>query len=103
MQGGSADIYKENVLEDLEAREIEFESVGEFLAEIKKEFGRGDEKSVNVTELKRMKQGERLMKEFVQDFKKVARKSKYKGCPLIEKFKQSMNGSIRRKLMEAEN
>jgi len=103
MQGGSADMYKENVLEDLEAREIEFESVGEFLAEIKKEFGRGDEESVKVTELKRMRQEERLMKKFVQDFKRVARKSKYKGRPLIEEFKQGMNGSIRRKLMEAEN
>jgi len=43
------------------------------------------------------------MEEFVQDFKRVARGSGYEGHPLIEEFKQSMNGSIRRKLMEAEN
>ena len=43
------------------------------------------------------------MEEFVQDFKRVVRGSGYKGCPLIEEFKQGMNGSIRRKLMEAEN
>ena len=43
------------------------------------------------------------MEEFVQDFKRVARGSGYKGCPLIEEFKRGMNGSIRRKLMEAEN
>jgi len=43
------------------------------------------------------------MKEFVQDFKRVARGSGYKGHPLIEEFKQGMNRSIRRKLIEAKN
>jgi len=91
------------MMEELETEEIEFESVGEFLAEIKKEFGGGDEESVKVVELKKIEQGGRTMKEFVQDFKRVARRSGYKGCPLIEEFKWGMNGSIRRKLMEAEN
>ena len=54
VQGESADIWKENVLEELEAGEVEYESVGEFLAEIKKEFGGGDEKSLKVAELKRI-------------------------------------------------
>jgi len=40
-----ADIWKENVLEDLEAEKVEYKSAGEFLAEIKKEFGGGDEES----------------------------------------------------------
>ena len=39
VQGGAADVWKENVLEELEAGELEFEIVREFLAEIKKEFG----------------------------------------------------------------
>jgi len=43
------------------------------------------------------------MKEFVQDFKRTARRSSYEECPLIEEFKRGMNRSIRRKLMEAEN
>jgi len=38
IQGGLADIWKENVLEELEIGEIEFENVGEFLAEIRREF-----------------------------------------------------------------
>jgi len=33
---------------------MEYESAGEFLAEIKKEFGKGDEKSLKVAELKRI-------------------------------------------------
>jgi len=98
-----ADIWKENIMKELETGEIEFESAGEFLAEIKKEFGGGDEKSVKVAELKKIKQEGRMMEEFVQDFKRVARGSGYEGRPLIEEFKRGMNGNIRRKLMEAEN
>jgi len=103
VQGGSVDIWKENVMEELETGKIEFESAGEFLAEIKKEFGGGDEESVKVAELKKIEQGGRTMEEFVQDFKRVARESGYEGRPLIEEFKRGMNRSIRRKLMEAEN
>ena len=43
VQRGSADIWKENVLEDLEEEVLEYKSVGEFLAAIKKEFGGGEE------------------------------------------------------------
>ena len=38
----------------MEAEEVEYESAGEFLIEIKKEFRGGDEESVKVVELKRM-------------------------------------------------
>jgi len=42
------------MLEDLEARLLEYETVKEFLAEIRKEFQGGDEESVKVAELKRL-------------------------------------------------
>ena len=58
---------------------------------------------VKIAKLKKIEQGGRTMEEFVQDFKRIARGSGYEGRPLIEKFKQGMNGSIRRKLMEVEN
>ena len=103
VQGGSVNIWKENMLKDLKAGEIKYESVGEFLAEIKKEFGRRDEESLKVTELKRIEQGSRTIEEFVQDFKKIARGSGYKGRPLIKEFKRGMNKVIRRKLIKAEN
>ena len=57
MQEGAADIWKENILKDLEVGEVEYKSAGEFLIEIKKEFGERDEESVKVAELKRMEQG----------------------------------------------
>jgi len=65
VQGGSADIWKENIMEELETGEIEFELAGEFLAEIRREFGKGDEESVKVAELKKIEQGGRMMEEFV--------------------------------------
>ena len=43
------------------------------------------------------------MEEFIQESKRVARGSGYKGRPLVEEFKRGMNSVIRRKLMEAEN
>ena len=50
-----ADIWKKNILEDLEEELLEYETAGEFLANIRKEFGGGDKKSVKVAELKRLK------------------------------------------------
>ena len=44
-----------------------------------------------------------MMEEFVQEFKRAVRGSGYKGRPLVEEFKQGMNGAIWRKLMKAKN
>ena len=57
MQEEAVDIWKKNILKDLEVEEVEYESVGEFLIEIKKEFRGGDKESVKVAELKRIEQG----------------------------------------------
>ena len=103
VQGRSADVWKENVLEELEAEELEFKTVGEFLAEIKKEFGEGEEESVKAVELRKLEQEGKIMEEFVQEFKKTARESGYERRPLVEEFKREMNRVIRRKLMEAKN
>ena len=103
VQGGSADVWKENILEELESGEMEYETAEEFLMTVKKEFGGGEEEAVKAAELRKLEQGGRTMKEFVQEFKRAARGSGYEGRPLIEEFKRGMNGGIRRKLMEAEN
>jgi len=39
--------------------------VGEFLVDLKKKFGRGDDKTIKVAELKKIKQKNRKIKEFV--------------------------------------
>ncbi len=56
-----------------------------------------------VTTLRKLEQEGKIMEEFVQEFKRAARESRYKRRPLVEEFKRRMNGVIRRKLMEAEN
>jgi len=103
VQGGAADTWKENVMEELESGEVEYEMAEEFLTSLRKEFGRGKEEAVKAVELRRMEQGGKMMEEFVQEFKRAARGSGYERRPLIEEFKRGMNGGIRRKLMEAEN
>ena len=103
MQGGSADVWKENILEELESGEREYKTAEEFLITLKKEFGGGEEESVKAAELRKLEQGGKTMEEFVQEFKRAARGSGYEGRPLVEEFKRGMNRGIRRKLMEAEN
>ena len=103
VQGGTADIWKENVMEELEVGEMEYETVEELLTVVKKEFGRGEEEAVKAAELRKLEQGGRTMEEFMQEFKRAARGSRYKERPLVEEFKRGMNGGIRRKLMEVEN
>ena len=71
------DTWKENVMEELEAGEVEYESVKEFLLSLKKEFGEGEEESVKAVELRKLEQGGKTMEEFVQKFKRVARRSGY--------------------------
>jgi len=68
VEGGLADVWKENVM-----GEIEYEMVEEFLLSLKKEFGRGKEESVKAAELRKLEQGERMMEEF----KRAARGSRY--------------------------
>ena len=96
-------MWKENVMEELEAGEVEYESVEEFFTILKREFGAGEEESVKAAELRKIEQGGRTMEEFVQEFKRAARGSGYERWPLVEEFKRGMNRGIRRKLMEVEN
>ena len=90
-------------MEKLEVEEIEYEIVENFLISLKKKFSVGKEESVKAAELRKLKQGGRIIEEFVQEFKRVARGSRYEKRPLVEEFKRGMNGAIRRKLIEAEN
>ena len=103
VQGGLADVWKENVMEELEGGKVEYESVEEFFTTLRKEFGGGEEESVKAVELRRMEQGGKTMEEYVQVFKRAVRGSGYEGRPLVEEFKRGINGGIRRKLMESEN
>ena len=88
VQGEAADVWKENTMDELEAEEVEYKTVEEFLANLKREFGGGEEESVKAVELRKLEQGERTIEEFVQEFKRAARGSGYKGRSLVEEFKR---------------
>jgi len=68
MQRKLENIWKKNLLEDLELREVEFELIGKFLLELKEEVERGDKESVKVAELRRIEQEGRTKGEFLQKF-----------------------------------
>jgi len=65
VQEAIADIQKENVLEDLETGILEYKTTEEFLADLKKEFGEEEEEIIKAAELRRLKQEEKIMEEFV--------------------------------------
>ena len=74
-------------MEDLERGLLKYEMAGEFLADIKKEFGEGDKEMVKVAELKRIEQEGKTIEEFIQEFKRAVRNSGYEERPLVEEFK----------------
>ena len=90
-------------MEELEAGEMEYEMAEEFLTVLKKEFGGGKKEAVKAAELRKLEQGGRTMEEFIQEFKRAVRRSRYERRPLVEEFKRGINGGIRRKLIEIEN
>ena len=51
IQEKSVNIWKENVLEDLESGNLEYETTEEFLADLKKEFGEGNKEAIKMAEL----------------------------------------------------
>ena len=64
---------------------MEYELVEEFLTSLKREFGGEEEKeSVKVAELRKLEQEGKTIEEFVQEFRRAARRSRYEERPLIE-------------------
>ena len=86
-----ANVWKENILEDLEGGLLKYKTVEEFLIDIRKEFGGGDEKLVKVIELKKLEQGSKTIEDFMQEFKRVVKESRYERRPLVEKFKRKIS------------
>ena len=81
---------------------LKYEIADEFLVDIRKEFRGEDKETVKVAELKRLEQEGKTMEEFVQEFRRIARKNGYKRRLLIEEFKRGMNRVIYQRLIESE-
>ena len=52
-------------MEELELGKIEYKSAEEFLTSLKKKFGGGEEELMKAVELRKLKQGGRMMEEFM--------------------------------------
>ena len=90
------------MLDELAKRESEVESVEQLFTKIRNNFGETSEEERKIEQLRTIEQEGRTCDEYMQEFKKVTRGSGYEGKPLIKEFKRGLNGSIRRKLAEAE-
>ena len=101
VQGGIAEAWKDNLLDELAKGESEVESAEQLFAKIRDNFGETSEEERKIEQLKMIERG-RTCNEYIQEFKKIARGSGYEGRPLIKEFKRGLNGAIRRKLVEAE-
>ena len=54
-------------MEELESGEVEYESAEEFLISLKKEFEGEEKESVKAAELRKLEQGGKTIKKFVQE------------------------------------
>ena len=90
------------MLDKLAKRESEVESVEQLFTKMRNNFGETSEEKRKIEQLRTIEQRGKTYDEYMQEFKKVTRGSSYERRPLIEEFKRGLNGSIRRKLAEAE-
>ena len=102
MQGGVVEAWKNNLLDELAKGELEMESTEQLFTKIRNDFGETLEEERKIEQLRTIEQEGRTCNKYMQEFKKVARRSDYERRPLIEEFKRGLNRSIRRKLAEAE-
>jgi len=102
VQGGVAEAWKDNLIDKLAKGELEVESVEQLFTKIRNDFRETLEEERKIEQLRTIEQEGRMCDEYVQEFKKVARRCGYKRQPLIEEFKRGLSRTIRRKLAKVE-
>jgi len=102
VQGGVAEAWKDNLMDKLAKGESEVETAEQLFSKIRNDFGETSEEERKIEQLRTIEQGNRTYDKYVQEFKKVARRSSYEGRPLIKEFRRGLSRVLRRKLAEAE-
>ena len=102
VQGGVAEIWKDNMLDKITNVTSAVQTVEELFTKIRQEFGKFDEESRKVDELRVLEQGGKTVDKYVQEFRRAARGSDYEGRALVEEFKRGLN-RVRRRLAEAKS
>jgi len=87
VQGGIAEAWKDNLLDELAKEESEVESAEQLFAKIRNDFEEISEEERKIEQLRTIEQGGRTCDEYVQKFKKVTRESSYERRPFIKEFK----------------
>jgi len=77
MQGGVAEAWKDNLLDELAKGESEVETAEQLFTKIRNDFGETSEEKRKIEQLRMIEQGGRMYDEYVQEFKKVTRGSSY--------------------------
>jgi len=103
VQGGVAEVWKDNVLEEINKGTSEVEMMEELFEKMREEFREFDEESRKMDKLRLLVQGSRTCDKYVQEFRRAARGSSYEERALIEEFKRGLNGTIRHRLAETES
>jgi len=96
-------MWKDNILDEIAKGTSVVQTVKQLFAKIRQEFGEFDKESRKVNELRVLEQEGKTVDEYVQEFKRAARGSGYKGRALVEEFKRGLNGVVKRRLVEAES
>ena len=79
VQRGVAEAQKDNLLDELLKEESEVEIAEELFSKMRNEFGETAEEERKVKQLRTIEQRGRTCDEYIQEFKKIARESGYKG------------------------
>jgi len=79
VQGGIAEAWKDNLIDELAKGESEVETVEQLFSKIRNDFGKTSEEERKIEQLWTIEQGGRTCNEYVQEFKKVAKGSGYEG------------------------
>jgi len=77
VQGGVAEAWKDNLLDELAKGESEVESAEQLFTKIRNDFGEISEEERKIEQLRTIEQAGRTCNEYVQEFKKVTRGSGY--------------------------
>ena len=79
VQGGVAEAWKDNLMNELVKRELEVETAEQLFSKIRNDFGETSEEERKIEQLRTIEQGNRTCDEYIQEFKKVTRGSGYEG------------------------
>ena len=100
MQTGSVHAWHEYVMAQIFKKTLWYNTVDELLQEIQCRFSDMDKQAMMSLKIRTMMQGDKMVDEHVQDFKKAALEAGYEGFSLIVEFKWSLHPALRKHLSE---